>query len=360
MLRSIAKSILAISIFYACTSPDQNPPGNQGNMGSSPDWLIPQGLVFDGGPGKDGIPALSNPAFVSLDQALYMSDDDLVIGFNNNGEYRAYPHGILDWHEIVNDDVLGIKIAVTYCPLTGSGIGWDRDFDGVETTFGVSGLLYNTNLIPYDRNTDSNWCQISLQCVNGTLKGQTASTFHIIETTWKTWKELFPDSKVISQNTGFSRNYAQYPYGDYKTNDSRLLFPVNSDDNRLSAKEKVLTVIEKGKAKVYRFSEFENGTSLIEDSFEGSDFLILGNKTKNYLIAFRPYLNNEKRSFSILVNQNTASIFEDDLGNHYDLLGNVVSGPDKDAKLRSSRSFMAYWFSVPAFYPNTEIFNEGN
>lgn len=370
MMRSITKLIWVISLLTACSTPSQNPTtnqgnsggansGNQGNNGSSPAWLIPQEQVYDGGPGKDGIPALSTPKFISLDQAGYLSDNDLVLGFSENGVYRAYPHNILDWHEIINDDFVEAKIAVTYCPLTGTGIGWNREINGGTTTFGVSGLLYNTNLIPYDRQTDSNWCQISMLCVNGPLQGKSVKTYQIIETTWKTWKKMFPDSEVISDNTGYSRNYRTYPYGDYRTNNERLLFPVAVDDNRLPAKERVLTVVENEKAKVYRFRNFDNGTTLYNDSFEGFELLILGNKTENYLVAFKPSLDGKERTFTT-ASGNQASVMEDDLGNQYDILGNVISGPSLGSKLIPARSFMAYWFSIPAFYPDTRIFGMGN
>ena len=118
-------------------------------------WLIPVNEVFGGGPGKDGIPAISNPKFKPDSTITFLSDDDLVIGVKFEGQLRTYAHLILDWHEIVNDNLGQRYFALTYCPLTGSAIAWDRNLGGEVTTFGVSGLLYNTNLIPYDRATDS-------------------------------------------------------------------------------------------------------------------------------------------------------------------------------------------------------------
>ena len=122
----------------------------------SGEWLIPQNEVFDGGPGKDGIPAISNPNLVGNSSINYMNNDDLVIGVKFDGEIRGYPHPILDWYEIINDKINDNYFSITYCPLTGSTINYNRDLNGNITTFGVSGLLYNTNLIPYDRATNSN------------------------------------------------------------------------------------------------------------------------------------------------------------------------------------------------------------
>lgn len=362
MLKSTKLIVFLIVVFFSCddNSSVNNPnPGNggSGNGGSgSNDWLIPQNQVFDGGPGKDGIPALENPKTLSIDRIDYLSDDDLIIGFTHDNEITAYPHAILDWHEIINDDMNGKKVAITYCPLTGTGIAWDRMINGKETTFGVSGLLYNTNLIPYDRLTGSNWCQISLECVNGSLIGKTAESFHLIETTWKTWKEMFPNSKVVSSNTGFDRNYGRYPYGEYRTNDNILLFPVTPLDERLPAKERVLAVIENGDVKVYRFDSFDGGIKLVTDQFRGKDLLIVGDKNRNFMVAFKNNLNGSNHSFSMVSNSIDGTVFQDETGNQYNLFGNVLAGSDAGSSLVPITSFMAYWFSVGAFYSNVQIY----
>ena len=164
----------------------------------SGEWLIPQNEVFDGGPGKDGIPAISNPSLVGNSSINFMKNDDLIIGVKLDGEIRGYPHPILDWHEIINDKINDNYFSITYCPLTGSTINYNRDLNGNITTFGVSGLLYNTNLIPYDRATNSNWSQMKLQCVNGKLIGQTPTLIYLLETTFKTLKQAFPNAKVVN------------------------------------------------------------------------------------------------------------------------------------------------------------------
>lgn len=266
-------------------------PGNVGNPGSgTPEWLIPQDRVVDGGPGKDGIPALSNPAFINVSQATYLSDDDLVIGYKNGNDIRAYSHAILNWHEIANDDVSGDKVAVVYCPLTGTATGWNRKLAAGETNFGVSGLLYNTNIIPYDRGSNSNWSQMLLKSVNGSLKGTQAVNMQLIETKWKTWKEMFPSSKVLSTNTGFNRNYAGYPYGDYRTNNNALIFSIDPDDKRIPRKERVLGIINGGEAKVYRFSSLTTNNGIIQDVFKGVSLVIAGDAQRNIMVAFEKKL----------------------------------------------------------------------
>ncbi|MCK5279584.1 MAG: DUF3179 domain-containing protein, partial [Cyclobacteriaceae bacterium] len=322
--------------------------GANGNGTVSPDWLIPLNEVLDGGPGKDGIPALENPENKGINQITFLSDNDLVVGFQFGDQVRAYPHKILDWHEIINDELNGKKVAITYCPLTGTGIAWSRNINGKTTTFGVSGLLYNSNLIPYDRLTDSNWSQLRLDCVNGQLLGDTIETFHLVETKWKTWKEMFPNSSVVTSNTGYGRDYNRYPYGDYKTNNSKLLFPVTPKDDRLAGKERVLGLILNGKAKVYRFSLFEKQTKLIHFQFEGKNLIVIGSRNKNFIVAFENNLNGEERTFTAI--DEGENIMQDDKGNKYNLFGMITDGVDKGNKLASTTSFMGYWFSFGAFY----------
>ena len=195
-----ALGLLIVMVLGSCGSDGDNVgPGNSGGTASSNDWLVPLDEVFDGGPGRDGIPALENSELTTPQdaEATYLNQGDLVIGYKSGSDIRAYPHKILDWHEIANDIVNGNNLAITYCPLTGTAIGWLAEIDGEATTFGVSGLLYNTNLMPFDRKTSSTWSQQLLQSVNGDLIGRQAQTFQVVETTWATWKAMYPETKVI-------------------------------------------------------------------------------------------------------------------------------------------------------------------
>lgn len=225
------------------------------------EWLVPFSEVFSGGPGLDGIPALLNPPRVNI-QSLYgvngnnfLEEEDLVVCVRVDNEVRAYPHRVLDWHEIINDDFTDEKLAIIYCPLTGTATGWGRTFNGFTTTFGVSGLLYNTNIMPFDRETLCFWSQMRGDCINGDLIGETAEIYPVFETSFRTWRGLYPNSEIVSTETGYQRDYNEYPYGDYKTSES-LIFPVSNFDERLPAKERVLGLIIEGEAKVYRFESF--------------------------------------------------------------------------------------------------------
>ena len=348
----------------------QNDPGNSDNSDNSDDndnsdsgddtdtnyneWLVPIGEVKDGGPGKDGIPSIDYPIFVDVDHedASYINDEDLIIGIKRGSEIKAYPHKILDYHEIINDDIFGIPVSVNYCPLTGTGFAWEGVLSDSNSTFGVSGLLYNSNLILYDRVTDSNWSQLKLQCINGPLIQEIPLTRSILETTWGIWKTMFPETKVLSRITGFNRNYDVYPYGDYKTNHGFLLFSVSPTNNALPSKERVYAVIYENTSKTYRFPDFING-KVIKEVINGKTYLVAGNNS--VIKAFEltgVYLSlNFVYSYS-----NSEEFFTDDEGNAWNLLGEAISGPKIGQKLASANSVVSYWFAIAAFYPDPEIY----
>lgn len=329
-------------------------PGN--GIGSS-EWLIPQSQVFDGGPGKDGIPALTNPNLISANSADYLDDHDLVLGFVEGDDARAYSHKILDWHEIINDKFNNTSVSVIYCPLTGTGIGWNRIINGNETTFGVSGLLYNTNVIPYDRATDSNWSQLALLAVQGNLIGTKPDVINLIETNWGTWKEMYPNTRVVSTNTGHNRNYQRFPYGDYKVNNNSIFFPISINDGRLPAKERVLTLFGEDIAKSYSIELFSNQNRLIEDEFMGEGLVVVGNKAKNFIVSYKTRLNDgTELDFEIL--QHGANILQDQEGNTWDIIGRATTGPRQGEILDSFERMIGYWFSFAPFYETLLLYED--
>ncbi|MDX1478924.1 MAG: DUF3179 domain-containing (seleno)protein [Saprospiraceae bacterium] len=222
-------------------------------------WLIPTDHVFQSA-GFNTIPALDFPQTISTNFSesfeFYVDDGDLVIGVPGPDHHRAYPHNLLDWHEVANDQLGTQEYAVTYCPLTGTATVWDRQTHDGTRMFGVSGLLYNRNLVPYDRDTESLWSQINELCVNGPLIGERPRRLRFVETTWRTWLYMYQSADVISGETGFDRDYSVYPYGDYKTDDSFIGLPVAYEDDRLPAKERVHCIVVDGKAKAYRLMSF--------------------------------------------------------------------------------------------------------
>jgi len=371
-MRKIVYYAIIVAILIGCredTIDDtQYPTGAGGsNTGSGNDdiWLIPFNEVFIGA-ARDAIPALENPETLPVREITYLDDLDLVVGYvSEEGIAMAFPHKILDWHEIINFELGAEAKAIIYCPLTGTAIGWNRTVGGQVTTFGVSGFLYNTNLIPYDRGTASNWSQMRLDCVNGTLIGDKIETFQVLETSWATWKVMFSASEVISKNTGWSRPYDSYPYisqtnGDYRV-DPYLLFPVNPRDDRLPRKTRVLGVIVNGHAKAYRFSSFDSGSdpTVLMDNFFEYSLVIVGSKTENYLMAFYRILEDGTELIfeSIIGSINPTEVMTDNEGNVWNILGKAVSGPRQGEMLRGAESYIGYFFAWGAFYPGLEIYD---
>ncbi len=316
------------------------------------DWLVPKNEVLDGGVGLDGIPSIDNPQFSTPTEIGPYYDNNLVLGFVNKGVIKSYPIPILDWHEIVNDEVGGLPISITYCPLTGTGIGWSRLVNGIETSFGVSGLLYNSNLMPYDRRTNSTWSQLENKCVNGNFIGRTPQTYTLVETNFSTWQKAFPDTKVMNGNTGFDRAYAFYPYGDYVTNNDLVFYPLNNKDNRLPAKERLLGVLINDAKKTYQFNDIAAGTAIIYDEIDNQQLIIIRSKKENFIIAFF----NEKNLKFEAKQDGWPILMTDDKGNAYNLVGQVIDGPDVGTRLAQPHAYMGYWFAWGAFFPDVEIY----
>lgn len=343
MKKIVGLLLIGIFVLSACNKANNSGP-----------WLIPSNEVQDGGPGKDGIPSLDNPQFSAVNDIGFLNEEDLVVGLISENGARAYPHNILDWHEIVNDDFGTMSIALTYCPLTGTAVGWDRNVNGSNTSFGVSGKLYNTNLIPYDRKTDSYWSQIGLNCVNGELISTEINTIGIIETSWSTWKKAYPNSEVLNTNTGFNRNYSRYPYGDYRTNNNNIIFPVSPMDNRLPAKERVLGVLENGVNKAYSINQFVS-PRIINDTLNGQDIIVVGSRPDNFIVSF---YNHDQINWTIDLT-NLPIIAQSDNGQLLSLSGDIIDGSGTTSgqeKLDQPVSFIGYWFSFGAFYPDIQIY----
>ncbi|MCL6267708.1 DUF3179 domain-containing protein [Flagellimonas myxillae] len=348
--------LLGLFLFYGCSSAEQTTPedANQPPQNNNPRWSIPVAAVLDGGPGKDGIPALENPNFIRADETTVLQNSDLVLAFKNGDEVRAYPHIILDWHEIINDNIGDVSMAITFCPLTGTGIGWGRILNDTETTFGVSGLLYNTNLIPYDRLTDSNWSQILNESVNGDLIGSKPELYQLLETNWGILKQMFPEVEVVSTNTGFSRTYGVSPYGNYNTDHDFFLFPVDKDP-RLPSKEKVLAILDGNRAKAYQFSDFETD-NVFRDTYGGNELLLVGNQDFITVFALESDMVNLEFEYAFNA-ENGAVVLTDNEGNEWNVFGEAVSGPREGAQLEQVEAMMAQWFSIPAFY-QTQLYSE--
>jgi hypothetical protein len=314
---------------------------------------IPNSEIFDGGPGKDGIPALTNPTMVTPGAAgtEYLFDSDRVIGLVIGDQAMAIPLNIMWWHEIVNLDVADRKLAVTHCPLTGSSLVFDRaPFGGAE--LGVSGLLYQNNLIMYDRSTqESLWPQMARGARCGVRSGDALNMVAAWEMTWEGWRTLYPQTTVVSSATAFSRNYLRYPYGDYdRIDNSEVQFPMESIDETRPPKERVLGIPDGSGGRAYPYGILESlGSAAV---VEGEEDVIFWDGQRQAAMAYSTVLEGEVLDFEFGQGQirdtQTQSIWRID--------GTAVSGPMAGKQLTPvAEAFMSYWFAWAAFYPNFRL-----
>ncbi|MDH3980748.1 MAG: DUF3179 domain-containing protein [Gammaproteobacteria bacterium] len=237
------------------------------------DALVPASKILSGGPQRDGIPAIDTPRFVTARAASFLKQDQRVLGIRHNGVSKAYPITILSWHEIVNDRFAGDPVAVTYCPLCGTGIAYLAQTGDQAMTFGVSGLLYNSDMLLYDRKTHSLWSQIMRQAVSGPMKTARLKAIPVEHTRWSEWKRRHPGTLVLSTDTGYSRDYSSSPYRGYEES-RKLLFPVQAQDDRYHPKETVLGVELDGHFKAYPFVELEQTTGEVHDTLAGRNIVV--------------------------------------------------------------------------------------
>ncbi len=270
-----------------------------------------------GGVPRDGIPSIDDPKFIVADDADFLKDKDRVLGVFRNGIAKAYPIRILDHHEIVNDHFGDEAIVVTYCPLCYTGMVFSAMAADLNFTFGVSGLLYNSDVLLYDRQTGSLWSQVLSMAITGPLKGMTLPSLPTSHTTWRDWSERYPDTLVLSTDTGFKRNYRRSPYLNYART-SRLMFPVENKNKDFRNKDLVLGITANEVTKAYPFKELEkNQQKKFEDSVGGTTITVEWFESEDF-----------------------ARILDD-------------TGQELP-------SVIAYWFAWYAFHPDTDVFRAGD
>jgi len=237
------------------------------------DTSIPANEIFHGGPQRDGIPSIDSPKFLSSGSAGFLLSDDRVLGVYYNGVAKAYPVRIMNYHEIVNDNFSGMPVVITYCPLCGSGIAFNAEINHQKVEFGVSGLLYNSDVLMYDRKTETLWSQMMMEAVSGKLKGHKLQLIDTYNTTWKAWRKKHPGTLVLSDQTGFNRDYSRTPYRDYEKRES-VFFPISNKNSDYHAKEMVLGIVVNGSYRAYPYSELAKSNSPVKDNFNGLELLI--------------------------------------------------------------------------------------
>ena len=211
------------------------------------DALIPVEKIERGGPGRDGIPAIDEPRFVPGAAVAFLQPNDLVISVTLGGKTRAYPHRILEHHEIVNDRIGTNAFCVTYCPLCGRGMVFDRGVGEEVLDFGVSGLLYQSDVLMYDRQSESLWSQLKMQAVAGKKKGSPLKQIAAEQMTFGAWLARYPKGGILSTNTGHKRRYDRGGYRFYEKQ-AEPIFDVGGIRDELAAKSWVIGIMVEGKA----------------------------------------------------------------------------------------------------------------
>jgi len=272
--------LLAASLLLLATTA-RNAESRQLNGFKLKPSLIPINEILKGGPARDGIPALDHPDHDAAREASW-GDDESVVGVVRGKEARAYPIAILVWHELVNDELGGDSILVSFCPLCGTALVFDRRLQGRTRKFGVSGLLYQSDLLMYDRETESLWSQIGANAVTGALMGQRLELLRSRIMTWKTWRETHPETTILSKATGYQRDYGRTPYEGYETS-KQLYFPVKAD-TRWHPKMPTLGLrIPNGPSRAYPGEEIARAGGRVEDLFSGQRVLVSYDpKTKHF------------------------------------------------------------------------------
>jgi Protein of unknown function (DUF3179) len=326
--------------------------GQPSDNGQQIKHIVPLDQIVSGGPPPDGIPSIDNPKFLSVvDASKFLKDSDLVIGLSLNGEIRAYPLLILVWHEIVNDKVGGVPVAVTYCPLCFTSQVFNRTISGHAVQFGTSGKLYNNNLVMYDRLSGSLWSQALGEGIVGTQAGESLKRIPFDLAYWKDWKQLYPNSMVLSTDTGFTRPYGVDPYGDYYTSD-QLFFPISIVDKRLGLKEMVVGLGNGDQYKAYVLIQIEN-SKVINDKL-GNKSIVLFSLYPRMVRAFSTIIDSQTLNFQY--NASTNKIFDKQSRSEWDFDGLAINGQMKGKQLTRIPFDEGFWFSWVAFHPQTRTY----
>jgi hypothetical protein len=333
--------------------------GGRDLSGATLSCTIPDAFIIDGGPGVDGIPALTDPTLVAPDDpaAGYLRDDDRVMGLFLEQEPVAVPLNILWWHEIVNVDTEDTRLAVTHCPLTGSSLTFARG-SAESATFGVSGLLFMNNLLMYDRNTTpSLWPQMSRGARCGPRSGTALTMEPSFEMTWAGWRSLHPTTRVVSGTTGHARDYRDYPYDGYDAPNNRaLLGPLPEPiDDRRPPKERILGIPAGDSAGVaFPFGVLDSlgAISLAAVTVDAQPAIVLWDRERGAAAAFFSETESQTLTFRV----ENGAIVDDATGSTWRVDGRAASGPLTGTRLTPvAEAFVAYWFAWAAFYPDSEL-----
>lgn len=333
-------------LFIACTKSEEKHLASISLDGST-GWLVPTENIVFKEDAHDQIQSIDKPIFYLFEEAQ-LDPNEKVFILQAKNHITIYPLEILWHHEIVNDKYQDNFVSITYCPLTGSGIAWDRMINGNLTTFGVSGHLYNHNLIPYDRDTKSYWSQMGLQSIYGSLSGNKLETKHLLYTSVAVAKESFPNASVLHDTSGHVCDSICQVTSTKSGNERISTYLPEDEYFGVIFRQYVLLIAE---------GIFNDTISIYRTNFKSYKLLIIGSNTNHFITAFLLPASQSSKKFSP-VQESLPIIMKDDLNNYYNLMGSIVEGPDTGKRLDSPPSFWAKAFAWELFYPDFEVFED--
>ncbi len=324
--------------------------------------------ITSGGPPKDGIPAVDNPQFVSAAEPIdWLDPREPVISVEIDGDARAYPLQILIYHEIVNDTVGGTPVAVTFCPLCNASLVFDRRVEGELLDFGTTGMLRKSDLVMYDRQSESWWQQFTGTAIVGAHTGKVLTQIPSSIVAFGDFVAGYPGGKVLTRRTGFIRPYGRNPYRGYDAMGNLPFLLDDPVDERLPAMERVIGVSHKGRNRIYPFAAFRD-QPVINDEFEGIPLVVFSKEGTLSVLdrssiresrevpaasAYRRELDGDTLHFEV----RDAEIRDRETGSRWDLFGRCVAGPLRGKRLEALPGGVHFAFAWLAFRPDTEIYS---
>lgn len=342
-------------------------------MSAEPAPLVDPDEIISGGPPPDGIPPIDDPKFEPVSQVVWLDEGEPVIALDVGGDARAYPLQILTWHEIANDEVGGVPVSVTFCPLCNTPVVFERPVvQGEVTTFGTSGKLYLSNLVMYDRATESYWPQALGQAVMGPLTGTRLELVPAQIVSWGDFRRAFPAARVLSRDTGFDRPYGQNPYPGYDDVDNQPFLFRGEVDGRLAAVERILGVRIGGEVVAFPYFRLEkvaeDGVAVVNTEIGGEpvvvvwkagtlsaldDSVIAASREVGAAAAFSRRPDGEVLTFGV----EDGKLVDEETESRWDFFGRAVDGPLSGSRLPGVEAIDSFWFDWAAFHPDSQVWS---
>jgi hypothetical protein len=348
---------------------DQPPEGAEGEFATDfTKHSVPYSEILSGGPPKDGIPAINDPRFVGVEAAdAWLEQREPVILFRVGDDVRAYPIQIVMWHEIVNDTVGGVPLVVTFCPLCNTAIAFERTVESKVLTFGTTGRLRFSNLIMYDRQTESWWQQATGEAIAGKFTGNRLDFRPASIVSWADFRSAHPDGKVLSRKTGFSRSYGQNPYAGYDDIDnSPFLYEGPKTPDVLPPVARVITVDSDGEAVAYPYDILRR-EDVVNDTVGGKPVVVLwapgtasaldkGTVATGRDVGSAAVFSRSLDGRTLTFRSEGGRIVDEQTGSEWNPLGRALEGELTGQQLEQVVSIDHFWFSWAAFRPDTRVY----